>query len=768
MVTTSGESLPSAEQSTQVGDGGAIRVSWGDVPGALSYKIYRGTSAGGESGYFTSLDASFFDDGSASLTGSSTPPLTTTATGVQTTIPLDVTAAASVVEAALAALPSIGVGNVHVDSSSPGHYTITFIGALADTAAAALLVGNVSSVRSNGVHAIATLDGGADPDTYDINLIGGVTSSLVNVYDSGTSGGDSLTVNGTDFADVFLMRAQTSSNGSAFVALINGPTPLTPSPGDPYERVNYNGALEQIIVNGGNGDDQFYVDDTRSSITVNGDEGNDFFQIGQLYKSRRTPALAGVAPGDVFATIDTTQGWLSNGISKPMTINGGIGDDNFIVFHNLDTLDLNGDAGNDTFIVQAFALAGSQEDHRALTDLSGGAGRDNIQYAVNAPVNIDGGDGFDTVIVIGTEFNDDFVITPTGVFGAGLNVNFVNIEKLVVDGGAGDDRFFVLGTGPNFTTEIDGGLGSDAVFVGGPTPVNGVISNTLLGHSGIITNSVESTDPLSSYNGIPVVGISANVADNDTPGIVVIQTNGGSQVIQQTTPVPFGVGSLADGTEDSFAVVLTRPPDTGATVKVTITPPMGLVLLTDGSGNPLVNGTPYEQIQSETQAITLTNFTSGGFTLTFDGHTTSTLAWNASASDVQSALEGLSNIGTGNVTVKRPAPRTRSRSAARSPTRTLRRSRRRSSVPNSLASIGVQTTVPGSFSKATGITLTFDTTPGHPGTSRRTSTSRSTTTRRRSDRTSTSRTRSTDGRPADDHRQRPPCRERRHEPGDDR
>jgi hypothetical protein len=46
-----------------------------------------------------------------------------------------------------------------------------------------------------------------------------------------------------------------------------------------------------------------------------------------------------------------------------------------------------------------------------------------IIYAVNAPVNIDGGDGFDTVIVIGTEFSDDFVITENGIFGAGMNVS---------------------------------------------------------------------------------------------------------------------------------------------------------------------------------------------------------------------------------------------------------------------------------------------------------------------------------------------------------
>ena len=669
-------------------------------------------------------------------------------------------------------------------TGTPGHYIVEFQNDLRDQAIAAL-VGNTSSLRSNGLHATATLDGGPGPDTYDVNQIGGTTNSLVNVFDSGGGAGDALTINGTDFADVYLMRAATADTGLAFIALINGPTPLTPSPGDPVERVNYNNNLEAITVNGGSGDDQFYIDDTRASITVNGDEGNDLAQVGQLYQSRRTPALAGVAHEDVFATIDTTQGWLSNGISFPMTINGGIGDDNFYVFHNLAILDLNGDDGNDTFLVQAFALAGSQEDHRQLTDLSGGAGADKIQYAVNAPVNIDGGDGFDTVIVIGTEFNDDFVVTATGVFGGGLNVNFVNIEKLVVDGGAGDDRFFVLGTGPTFTTEIDGGLGSDLVSVLGPTPGNGVISNDLLGHSGIITQSVESTETTSTYSGIPVVGISANVADNDTPGIVVIQQDNGSQIVQATS----GTYTLADGTENSFKVVLTRPPDAltttisnvttasgskditvpangfplivagmtvtgtgiaagtlvesidgdtlhmtkaatasgtpgagitfGNTVVVNIQPPEGLVLLTKPDGTPESaesGGTPFETIRNEVQSVTLANVTTGSFTLTFGADTTGPIAFNAAASDVQTALNGLSSIKnfnggtTGSVSVKVTgtvyAVTFNGGQLAQTDIPQL------TATPIGIP-VGAQITVAsvdGGFSQATGIGLTFDST----------------------------------------------------------
>src|SRR5262249_52894429 len=156
----------------------------------------------------------------------------------------------------------------------------------------------------------------------------------------------------------------------------------------------------------------------------------------QLYQTPRTfgdpTNSTNIAEADAYATIETTKGFLSNGISFAVTINGDEGEDLFIVFHNLAVANLNGGDGDDTFIIQAFALAGSTEDHRALTDISGDAGADFVQYAVDAPVNINGGDGFDTVIVIGTEFGDDFVVTAHGVFGAGLNVNFINVESLQV------------------------------------------------------------------------------------------------------------------------------------------------------------------------------------------------------------------------------------------------------------------------------------------------------------------------------------------------
>ncbi|MEX2645398.1 MAG: choice-of-anchor D domain-containing protein [Gaiellaceae bacterium] len=493
--------------------------------------------------------------------------------GASTTAPIAWDAPAATVRKALEAF--LGPGNVKVARTAPNTYLVEFVEDEGNTNQPQLTA-NATGLRSNGVHAIVTVDGQAASDLYDVYLIGQDTDSLVNVFDTGGSGTDQLVVYGTNETftpDTFLLRASTSDKGLAFIALINAPDPFAVQPGDPVERVNYNLNLELITVEGRDGDDSFYVDDTRAQIVINAGKGNDFFQFGQLYQSRRTPALAGVAAEDVFATIETTRGWLSNGVSNPLTANGDDGEDLMIVFHNIATLTLRGGADDDTFIVQAFALVGSQNPIRGLTDLAGDAGADFVMYAVNAPVKIDGGDGFDTVIVIGTEFPDDFVITKNGVFGAGLNVTFTNIEFLEVDGAEGDDRFFILSTGIGFTTIITGGLGTDLFSVQGPTPANGVISNDLLGHSGIVTHSVEGTLAESEWSGLKVVGVAANVQDNDEPSVIVTQSGGYSQVIQGAS-----LTELAQGF-DTFTVVLGRPTMLGETVRINVTPVPGLVFL---------------------------------------------------------------------------------------------------------------------------------------------------------------------------------------------
>ena len=79
-------------------------------------------------------------------------------------------------------------------------------------------------------------------------------------------------------------------------------------------------------------------------------------------------------------------------------------------------------------------------------------GEDLVEYTENAPVNIDGGAGVDKVVIIGTEFSDEFVITNEGVFGAGLFVQFIGVEILEIDGLEGNDHFTVLSTSEFLST----------------------------------------------------------------------------------------------------------------------------------------------------------------------------------------------------------------------------------------------------------------------------------------------------------------------------
>ncbi len=330
---------------------------------------------------------------------------------------------------------------------------------------------------------VLNLHGEGGGDTYVLNLAG-EGEALIVVDDQGdaAAGVDTLTINGADAAtpnpsadDTFLLRRD-------FVALLNTLDPVT---GDHTlaERVNYDGQIDGLLtVNGLAGDDDFHSDDNSAETVLNGGADNDTFQVGQIFSSPRD-AAAQVAPGDEFDTTavfvgENEVGYLSDGVTFDTTIRGGDGDDVFSVYRNVGELILEGEAGDDQFVVRAFATVDAGAAQQGDATINGGGDADTIQYAINAPVTIDGGDGFDTVLVIGTLFDDVFVVTDAGIFGAGLNVAYEGVESATLDALEGDDRIFVLSTAAGVVTTVIGGVGSDEITVGGDVdPLAVVISD---------------------------------------------------------------------------------------------------------------------------------------------------------------------------------------------------------------------------------------------------------------------------------------------------
>ncbi|HWS57763.1 MAG TPA: hypothetical protein VN257_04430, partial [Actinotalea sp.] len=278
-----------------------------------------------------------------------------------------------------------------------------------------------------------TLDGGANSDTYVVEMFG-VGNSRIDVVDVTDGGTNVLGVGGSAGNDTFLLR-----RGMIAQLSDKAPSGLFQD----AEIVTYGPTITGgVVLDGREGNDTFAFDDTSSILTVLGGTGDDAFRFGQLYTDYAAPAptpgsvqehlgfgdfalpTSEAAPDFPGAFFDSSRGWLTNGVSYTAYVYGGEGNDRFDVFRNVATLHLFGEAGDDTFIVRSF-IAESQ-----VALLNAGTGSDYIEYAANAPVNIDGGDGNDIVIVIGTEAPDTYVITADGVFGAGRVIRYVNVETV--------------------------------------------------------------------------------------------------------------------------------------------------------------------------------------------------------------------------------------------------------------------------------------------------------------------------------------------------
>ena len=310
---------------------------------------------------------------------------------------------------------------------------------------------------------------------------------------------------------------------------------------DMLETVHYtDNHVERFTIEAARGDDTFIVDSTGDvPIYLYGEDGNDMFVFGQVYTSKRNgEANLTIAEQAQVSVQRTSLGYLSTGNLAPLRAFGMDGDDRFYVQSNDAELVLNGNAGNDYFSVRSFTLENEEaesvrqsliaEGNRSAV-LEGEKGDDYIQYDENAAVNVDGGEGFNTMVIIGTPFPDQFVIQGLEVYGAGRYTRAINIQRFVVASQEGNDEIYLLSSSPYCSTAITAGTGSDKVFIT-PSSVPPVAAKTQ-GQSGVLSHtfdasrySDQASDKRALEKALAVIdGFFAYVINREVPTLVLDQ-----------------------------------------------------------------------------------------------------------------------------------------------------------------------------------------------------------------------------------------------------
>ena len=312
-----------------------------------------------------------------------------------------------------------------------------------------------------------TNDSSASPESYVVFTTDGASADIYIRDTGGTTGLDLLEIYGRAVADFVRLEVLNPFQSDEDARVVIG----TANP----DVVHYNAQIEQLIVDSREGDDTVRLDDNRTNTEISLGSGKDTVTIGTVIT---TLDSRGVPVVDLSRT--------TPGVTAPTQIFGGTGNDEFEVNYNRAEIWLYGETGDDLFIINTYLIAKqdlTDERRPKARSIVGGLGANTYDlrtdvdaprsqqqlydYLQNANVNIDGGPGIDTMVINGTPISDVFVIADNFVAGAGRFINFVNIERLEINGADGDDQFYILSTGPGLDTTVRGGSGNDEVHLGG-------------------------------------------------------------------------------------------------------------------------------------------------------------------------------------------------------------------------------------------------------------------------------------------------------------
>ena len=300
------------------------------------------------------------------------------------------------------------------------------------------------------------------PEHYVVTINVGNAAKIDIVDTGGGSGVDELDVFGTNQADNLYLNA--AGSGSFRVGSVSARDVAT-------TRIQYQ-QVERVSIYTLGGADQILSDDTTVTTVIETGGGDDHIVVGTVPLIPDTGNRTLEFPDGVpVADVDN----MTNGNSAPLFILGQDQNDTFEINHNRAKVYAHGGNGDDRFLLKTFIALKENPDNpddiTNLTTLFGGQGTNRYEYVQNGPVEINGGPGIDTVVVIGTPIGDRFIVTDKYIAGAGRIVTFTNVERVEVDGAGGPDEIWVLSTSASFETVIDGGTGDDTIHIGGTPPL---------------------------------------------------------------------------------------------------------------------------------------------------------------------------------------------------------------------------------------------------------------------------------------------------------
>ena len=326
---------------------------------------------------------------------------------------------------------------------------------------------------------------GSEQDPWRINLVDAKTDRHGNFYAVELTNVTKVDINGlsvnqfTDPTDIADAAAQTRASED-FGEIRD------------YQRVSYNFTVERVETHGRAGNDTFIVDDTAAAVNLYGDQGNDNFLVGRVLKT--TTVMSDGKEVEIIDSTDLENPGITAGVSYNANLYGGSGDDYFEVNHNIGELELYGESGDDTFFLKAHlelnpdfgAVNQKETSEMAGGNISAAAGDEDglidpkdkdtlIDYVENNRVEIYGGSGFDTIVIAGTSFDDEFYIYTDQddqqyLYGAGIKLeNIDSIERLALVTGSGDDKVWLYGLDEGLSLLINLGSGNDEVIIGGKT-----------------------------------------------------------------------------------------------------------------------------------------------------------------------------------------------------------------------------------------------------------------------------------------------------------